>query len=129
MLLSREMIVESIREVGVGCEVSDIYGKDTVLKLMLDPNYYLYTAISTIQPCFWHIAGSVIAEMEKKVDFALAFIDALEEKIYIYDSKQALILLQNASVEQKSKNYRLTSKDVQNPLSLSTFCEFVDSLK
>lgn len=79
--------------------------------------------------CQIHSNSSVIDELIRDdVDFALAFIDGISEEIYIYDRNKSIEFLKNASVEKKTGDYRITKYDVDNPINLVSFCEFIDSL-
>lgn len=128
----REKLSNAINNLGVNCEISSIYGKGTVLKLDLNPAYYLYTPISNIDPGFFNVTENVIQEMNRdKVDFALVFVKVNKEgndDLYVYDKQSMDKLLKNASIEKKYGNYRITTNSLENPISLNAFIEFIDSL-
>ena len=128
----REKLSNTINNLGVNCEISSIYGKGTVLKLDLNPSYSLYTPISNINPGFFNVTENVIHQFNRdKVDFALVFVKVNKEgtdDLYVYDKQGTDKLLKNASTEKKYGNYRITTSSLENPISFSTFVEFIDSL-
>ena len=46
----------------------------------------------------------------------------------MYDKSSAIDLISNASVVQKTGDYRVTTYDLKDPVKLPTFGEFIGSL-
>jgi len=128
-MLTRAMVIDSAQDLGIQCEISDLYGRGSVLKLLLNPIYHIYTAYSSIENCFWNVTENVIRKMENSgIEFGIALIDGYGERIFLYDKIKSRVLLSSASVEEESGNYRLTLSDVSNSITLGTYGEFIDSM-
>lgn len=126
----RKQIESNLKMMGVRYGISNNYGKNTVYIFAQQTNnpYFIYTCLSKEQQ-FWGITENVINQMVKDgKDFAVAFLDEVNQEVYIWDNQTTLNELKNASTDAKG-NYKITNNDLHNPVSVTNFCEFLESLE
>lgn len=128
-MYSKNDLVRDLKQAGIQNEVSQDYGRGSVIELDLQPKYKFYVALSNISPCFWNVTKNVIEDLvNNKEDFALVLMDSQNNQVYVYDSKNALNLLSQVSYEKAYGNYRITDYDVTNPIKDNDFYEFLTTL-
>lgn len=128
-MYNKNDLINDLRNIGILKGVSDIYGRGSVIELDVEPKYSLYVAESNISPCFFNVTKNVINKIvDDDKDFCLILMDNRGNKLYAYDQKCTMQLLSKVSYEKVYGNYRVTEKDLYNPITYENFYEFLTTL-